>query len=128
MAGQILRDEGYVFDHVFTSQLSRAQDTVQIILQELNQSPEVTKSWRLNERHYGDLTGYNKLEMANKYGLEQVEFEFISATEVIVRFRKTPKTVPIPIKSTNYRDSHNLPSIHIHIDYGYGVPIMWSAK
>ncbi|KAI5746634.1 hypothetical protein M8J77_005752 [Diaphorina citri] len=72
VAGQILRDEGFQFDHVFTSQLSRAQDTVQIILQELGQSPEVTKSWRLNERHYGDLTGYNKLQMANKYGLEQV--------------------------------------------------------
>ncbi|XP_008487904.1 phosphoglycerate mutase 1 [Diaphorina citri] len=73
VAGQILRDEGFQFDHVFTSQLSRAQDTVQIILQELGQSPEVTKSWRLNERHYGDLTGYNKLQMANKYGLEQVQ-------------------------------------------------------
>lgn len=53
--------------------LTRAHQTLDIIKKEINQ-PDlgVIKHWRLNERHYGDLTGYNKEDMAEKYGLEQV--------------------------------------------------------
>jgi 2,3-bisphosphoglycerate-dependent phosphoglycerate mutase len=72
-AGKLLKAEGYAFDVAYTSVLKRAIRTLWIALEELGQMwlPEV-KDWRLNERHYGDLQGLNKAEMAAKFGEEQV--------------------------------------------------------
>jgi 2,3-bisphosphoglycerate-dependent phosphoglycerate mutase len=72
-AGQLLKAEGYVFDEAFTSVLKRAIRTMWIILDEMDLMwiPE-TKSWLLNERHYGALQGLNKTETAAQYGEEQV--------------------------------------------------------
>ena len=72
-AGKLLSDNGYVFDEAYTSVLRRAIRTLWIILNEMDLMwiPE-TKSWRLNERHYGGLQGLNKSETAAKYGEEQV--------------------------------------------------------
>ena len=72
-AGQKLKELGMTFDHVYLSVLKRAIKTGHIVLSELNQEwvPE-TKSWRLNERHYGALQGLNKQETREKYGDEQV--------------------------------------------------------
>jgi 2,3-bisphosphoglycerate-dependent phosphoglycerate mutase len=73
MAGDLLRDEGFIFDIAFTSVLRRAIRTLQIILNEMELSwIPVVKSWRLNERHYGALQGMNKSEMAAQFGEEQV--------------------------------------------------------
>jgi len=56
----------------FTSYLKRAQNTLNIILKDLNLSDlPVYKSWKLNERHYGALQGLNKNDVKNKYGNEQ---------------------------------------------------------
>lgn len=53
--------------------LKRAQNTLGAILKELGQENiPISKTWRLNERHYGGLTGLNKSETAAKYGEEQV--------------------------------------------------------
>lgn len=72
-AGQLLKAHGFRFDYAFTSVLKRAIRTCWIILDELDQMwIPVTKDWRLNERHYGALTGLNKTETADKYGAEQV--------------------------------------------------------
>lgn len=72
-AGKALKDANYKFDLAFTSVLTRAQNTLQIILKEIGQTDiPVQKTWRLNERHYGGLTGLNKAETAAKYGDEQV--------------------------------------------------------
>lgn len=72
-AGKSLKAAGYQFDIAYTSLLSRAQETLQIILDIIGQTNiEVVKTWRLNERHYGALTGLNKSETAKKYGEEQV--------------------------------------------------------
>ncbi|EEZ98809.1 Phosphoglycerate mutase 2-like Protein [Tribolium castaneum] len=72
-AGKTLKDAGYKFDQAYTSVLSRAQDTLQIILKTLNQCDiPIQTTWRLNERHYGALTGLNKTETAAKYGEQQV--------------------------------------------------------
>lgn len=72
-AGKALKAEGYQFDVAHTSVLKRAQITLNSILQELNQTDiPVNKTWRLNERHYGGLTGLNKAETAAKYGEAQV--------------------------------------------------------
>ena len=72
-AGQLLKREGYTFDEAYTSVLKRAIRTLWIILDEMDLMwiPE-TKSWILNERHYGALQGLNKAEMAAQYGEEQV--------------------------------------------------------
>jgi len=73
-AGMLLKSEGYTFDEAYTSVLKRAIRTLWIILDEMNLMwiPE-TKSWLLNERHYGALQGLNKTEMAAQYGEEQVQ-------------------------------------------------------
>jgi 2,3-bisphosphoglycerate-dependent phosphoglycerate mutase len=72
-AGRALRAEDLRFDLAFTSVLKRAIRTLWIALEELDQMwVPVEKSWRLNERHYGDLQGLNKAEMAAKYGEKQV--------------------------------------------------------
>ncbi len=72
-AGQLLKAEGYSFDEAYTSVLKRAIRTLWIILDEMDLMwiPE-TKSWLLNERHYGALQGLNKAETAAQYGEEQV--------------------------------------------------------
>ena len=56
----------------FTSYLKRAQNTLEILLKDLNlESLPVHKSWKLNERHYGALQGLNKEDVKSKYGDEQ---------------------------------------------------------
>ncbi|MEP3046969.1 MAG: 2,3-bisphosphoglycerate-dependent phosphoglycerate mutase [Roseibium sp.] len=72
-AGEQLRDLKLEFDLAFTSVLSRAQKTLDIILGELDQvGLETVKDQALNERDYGDLTGMNKDEAREQFGEEQV--------------------------------------------------------
>jgi 2,3-bisphosphoglycerate-dependent phosphoglycerate mutase len=71
--GKRLKAKGLSFDIAFTSNLSRAQKTCDLILAELGQSGLNTiRDVALNERDYGDLSGLNKAETAAKYGEEQV--------------------------------------------------------
>ena len=72
-AGKVLKDKGFSFDVAYTSVLKRANRTLDLILNELDEKNiPIHKSWRLNERHYGALQGLNKKETADKYGEEQV--------------------------------------------------------
>ena len=72
-AGKELKEAGYSFDKMFTSDLFRAQDTGRIILEQMeNPSIEVLKDVSLNERNYGDLAGLNKDEARKKWGEHQV--------------------------------------------------------
>ena len=72
-AGKLLRAEGYEFDVVLCSVLTRAIRTMWHIIDTLGQMwLPVEKDWRLNERHYGKLAGLNKKETAEKHGAEQV--------------------------------------------------------
>ncbi len=73
-AGSLLREKGLDFDCCFTSVLTRAIRTLHLVLHEMDRLwLPVTKNWRLNERHYGGLTGLNKQEMVEKVGAEQVK-------------------------------------------------------
>ena len=73
-AGKALKEEGIDFDICFTSYLKRAINTQQIILKEMEREwLPVFKSYKLNERHYGALSGLNKKETAEKYGDDQVK-------------------------------------------------------
>ena len=71
--GEKLKEQGFNFDVMFTSELKRAQNTGEIILEKLNE-PDLTtiKSVNLNERDYGDLTGMNKDKARAEFGEEQV--------------------------------------------------------
>ncbi len=72
-AGKILKSKKYSFDLCFTSLLKRANKTLNIVLEEMDLLwLPVFKTWRLNERHYGNLQGLNKIQMARKFGEEQV--------------------------------------------------------
>lgn len=72
-AGELLKENGFVFDVAHTSVLKRAIRTLWITLDILDQVwLPVKKSWRLNERHYGGLQGLNKAETAAKHGDDQV--------------------------------------------------------
>ncbi|HZU51608.1 MAG TPA: 2,3-diphosphoglycerate-dependent phosphoglycerate mutase [Sphingomicrobium sp.] len=74
LAGAKLREKGFDFDCCFTSVLTRAIRTLDLVLHELERLwLPVTKDWHLNERHYGALTGLNKQEMVEKVGAEQVK-------------------------------------------------------
>lgn len=62
-----------MFDVAHSPVLSRTQDTLGLILRELGQTNiSLYNSWRLNERHYGHLTGMDKNETVVKYGLKMV--------------------------------------------------------
>lgn len=66
--------KGFHFDMAFTSMLSRASDTLNIILEDLGQnSIPIQRDIALNERHYGDLQGKNKEEMAEVFGSDLVQ-------------------------------------------------------
>lgn len=92
-AGKLLRQEGFVFDEAYTSVLKRAIRTLWIILDEMDLMwiPE-TKSWLLNERHYGGLQGLNKAETAAQYGEEQV-----------LKWRRSFDIPPTPLEETDER-------------------------
>jgi len=71
-AGQKLRS--FHFDEAFTSELTRAIKTLEIVLDVIGQKDlKVEKSQALNERMYGDLQGLNKAETIEKHGAEQVK-------------------------------------------------------
>ena len=72
--GELIKAAGIAIDRVFTSVLTRAIRTSWLALAAAGQTfvPEV-KDWRLNERHYGGLTGLNKTETAAKHGADQVK-------------------------------------------------------
>ena len=72
-AGGMLTDAGIAPDVVHTSLQIRAVRTANLALDAMDRLwIPVRRSWRLNERHYGDLTGRNKKETAEKYGDDQV--------------------------------------------------------
>ena len=76
---------------VHTSRLDRAIETAEIVLRGLGRSwVDVRRSWRLNERHYGDLTGLDKSATRIKYGEEQLH-----------RWRRGYDTPPPPIRADN---------------------------
>ncbi|RRG18149.1 2,3-diphosphoglycerate-dependent phosphoglycerate mutase [Weissella viridescens] len=72
-AGNLLAETGIEFDQAYTSVLTRAIQTLHLVLEEDGQLwiPE-EKSWRLNERNYGALQGLNKADAAEKWGDDQV--------------------------------------------------------
>ena len=73
-SGELLKNEKFEFDQVYTSVLKRAVQTMDICLKEMKliKLPTIKYEWRLNERHYGNLQGLNKYDVSKKFGKKQV--------------------------------------------------------
>ncbi len=98
-AGETLKVEGFSFDIAYTSVLTRAIRTLDLILDEMNLKwIPIIKTWRLNERHYGAFQGMNKSEMAAKIGEEQV-----------LIFRRSYDVPPPPLNENDERYPGNDP-------------------
>jgi 2,3-bisphosphoglycerate-dependent phosphoglycerate mutase len=73
-AGALIKETGVQIDRAYTSVLTRAIRTANMALAKAGQAfVPLIKDWRLNERHYGGLTGLNKDETVAKHGAEQVK-------------------------------------------------------
>ena len=98
-AGELLEKEGFVFDVAYTSVLKRAIRTLWTILDEMDLMwIPIVNSWKLNERHYGDLQGLNKAETAQKFGDDQVKV-----------WRRSYDIPPPPMSKEDERYEGNLP-------------------
>ena len=97
-AGRLIKELNIEFDAYFTSELKRAINSLNIILEILNKpNVKINKAWELNERHYGELTGLNKDDTVKKYGNKQVQI-----------WRRSFDTRPPPMgKQHPYRDKIN---------------------
>ncbi len=70
-AGELLK--AFRFEVAYTSALTRAQETLRLMLEVMGALPPIIRDQALNERHYGDLQGLNKEDTAKRYGAEQVK-------------------------------------------------------
>jgi 2,3-bisphosphoglycerate-dependent phosphoglycerate mutase len=91
-AGEELKKEGYVFDVAYVSRLSRAKETLRVVMEEMGENIPTKESWRLNERHYGVLQELNRVEAVEKYGEEQVAL-----------WRRSYDVPPPPVEESDYR-------------------------
>ena len=71
-AGDLIRDQNIKIKYYYSSLQLRAINTLKLIQESLNDKQNSTRAWQLNERHYGELTGFNKVEMGKKLGEEKV--------------------------------------------------------
>ena len=108
-AGELIRDSGLLPDVVHTSLLRRAINTANLALDVADRHwIPVRRSWRLNERHYGDLQGKNKKETLAAYGEEQ-----------FMLWRRSFDVPPPPISDDNEWSQAGLPQ---YADLGEELP------
>ena len=74
-AGDLIKKLNIVINYYYSSLQLRAKNTLAIIQKSLDDEKNFVRAWQLNERHYGELTGLNKLEMIKKLGEDKV-FQF----------------------------------------------------
>lgn len=114
-SGVLLREQETVFDACYTSVQKRAIKTLWLALEEMDRMwLPVTRDWRLNERHYGGLTGLNKAETAEKHGADQVKI-----------WRRSYDTPPPPLDPSS---EHNLSTDPRYQKLGVDVPAAESLK
>ena len=71
-AGLLIKNRNIAIDFYYSSLQLRANKTLRIIQNILNDEKDYKRAWELNERHYGALTGLNKIEMSKKLGKDKV--------------------------------------------------------
>lgn len=96
-AGRLLYENGIEIDHAFTSLLRRASFSTNMALNTARQHwVPITKTWRLNERHYGALQGYNKDTAYKELNIDQ---------ELVMQMRRSYGTRP-PIMLDDHQHWH----------------------
>jgi len=90
-AGKLLHEAELIPDVTYSSLQKRAIQTAELVNQSLNKKIPIHKNWRLNERHYGDLTGLNKSDAKLKFGEEKIQ-----------EWRRGYNTPPPPISPENH--------------------------
>jgi len=104
-AGKLLKEAGHHFDIAYTSDLTRAQHTLRLILAGLGQSDlETIRDQRLNERDYGDLSGLNKDDARKRWGEDQVLI-WRRSYDVPRRAARASRTRPFACSPTTRRRS-----------------------
>ena len=103
-AGYLIKKKNISIDQYYSSLQLRANNTLKIIQRVLNDKKDSIKAWQINERHYGALTGLNKIEMSSKIGEDKV-----------YAFRRSWETKPDPL-------SKESPYHPINIDAYKNVP------
>ena len=101
-AGLLIKEKKINIDYYYSSLQLRANETLKIIQAVLGHKKDFTKAWQLNERHYGALTGLNKIEMSKKIGEDKV-YEFRRSWDV--KPEALDKNNPYhPINIKTYKD------------------------
>ena len=94
-AGSLIKKKNISIDRYYSSLQLRAINTLKIIQKVLNDEKDFIKAWQINERHYGALTGLNKVEMSQKIGEDKVH-----------QFRRSWEMKPDPLsKDSPYHPS-----------------------
>ena len=96
-AGYLIKSQNIKIGHYYSSFQLRANHTMEIIKKILNDNNNFVKAWQLNERHYGSLTGLNKIEMAKKIGEDKV-----------YEFRRSWDTRPDPLSKNSPYHPQNI--------------------
>ena len=109
-AGVLIKKSNVKIDYYYSSLQLRAKNTLKIIQKSLKDEKNFTKAWQLNERHYGELTGLNKIEMSRKLGEERVH-QFRRSWDL----RPNPldkKSLYHPLNIDTYKDipNENIPN------------------
>ena len=108
-AGILIKQKGILIDFYFSSLQLRANKTLKIIQEILGDTKNFKRAWQLNERHYGSLTGLNKVEMAKKLGEQEVH-KFRRSWDVRPEpLSKKSQYHPVNIKTYNNISHSNIP-------------------
>ncbi len=103
-AGLLIKKKNIEIDFYYSSLQLRANHTLEIIQKILNDKKSFIKTWQLNERHYGALTGLNKIEMKKKIGEKKVH-EFRRSWDV----KPEPLDKKSPYHALNIDAYKNIP-------------------
>ena len=107
-AGILIKDQNLKIDFFYSSLQLRANNTLKIIKTSLNDKSNFTAAWQLNERHYGALTGLNKIETTKKLGKDKV-FEFRRSWDL----RPAPLSKDSPYHPKNIKIYEKIPKKQI---------------
>ena len=108
-AGDLIKSKNIEINHYFSSLQKRAIDTLKLVQKTLNDKKKFTKAWQLNERHYGVLTGLNKIEMIKKLGEKKVH-QFRRSWDIKPEpLDKKSEFHPLNIKTYEAVSTENIP-------------------
>ncbi len=128
-AGDTLASEGFHFDHAYTSVLKRAGRTLDLVVQRMGVTDlPITRTWRLNERHYGSLQGRNRADAAAEFGQDAV---YKWRREYLARPPALPECDPrLPDGDPLYAglDAAYLPRTESHKDTAERVIPFWEQQ